>query len=197
MSTGEAHFSPFRRTIAIAEEAAHLLVADRHIGRDHAEAAGAIALERLLRGVRAHGDLDAGARLHPLLESPASFEAIPEGLGRHAHDQVIGLAGHDLVDGAHHLAADIVHQRIEIVVVADGIVGDVDAAEMVGYAARAHGLEFRLHGSVGRGRNDGELLAKTEGVSHGATLPQVAAQANCTAAPVSRVYPCRADMLNS
>src|SRR5262249_18487320 len=41
---------------------------------------------------------------------------------------------------------------------------------MVGHPARAHGLEFRLHGGIGRGRNNGEFLAETEGVSHGPKL---------------------------
>ena len=48
-------------------------------------------------------------------------------------------------------------RMVEIVVVADRIVWDVDAAEMIGDPARPHGVEFRLHGGVGRGRDDGEF----------------------------------------
>jgi hypothetical protein len=36
---------------------------------------------------------------------------------------------------------------------------------MNGDAARAHGVEFGLHGGVGRGRYDGEFLAESQGVS--------------------------------
>jgi hypothetical protein len=136
---------------AIGEEAAHLRVADRHVGRDHADALDAVALERRLRGVRAHRDLDAGARLHALAQLLATGEAVPERLRRHAHDQIVGLARHHAVDRLQHLGTDVVHELVEVVVVLDRIVGDVDAAEVVGDAARTHGLELGLHRGVGRG----------------------------------------------
>ena len=57
-------------------------------------------------------------------------------------------------------------QHVEIVVVADRIVRDVDAAEMIGDAARPHGVELRLHGGVGRRRDDAEFPAESKGVCH-------------------------------
>jgi hypothetical protein len=95
-----------------------------------------------------------------------AFEPVPEGFRRHAHDQIVRLAGHHLVDRVHHLAADVAHQLVEVVVVAHRIVGDKDAAEMVGDAARPHGVELRLHRGVGRRRDDGEFSAESEGVGH-------------------------------
>ena len=151
---------------AIGEEAAHLRVADRHVGRDHPEPARAVAFERRLAGVGAHRDLDAGARLDPLAQLDAAVAPVPEGLRRHAHDQVVGLAGHHAVDRLHHGAADIVHHPVEFVVVAHRIVGDMDAAEMVGDAARPHGVELGLHRGVGRRRDHAEFLAEAQGVGH-------------------------------
>src|SRR5215831_13169036 len=81
-----------------------------------------------------------------------------------------GLAHHHVVDCLQHLLADVLHQLIEIVIVADRIVGDVDAAEVIGDAARPHGFELRLHGGVGRGRDHAEFLAEAERVGHGSKL---------------------------
>ena len=51
-----------------------------------------------------------------------------------------------------------------------GSFGIVDAAEMIGDAARRHRVELRLHGGVGRRRDHGEFLAEAQGVGH-ADLP--------------------------
>jgi len=107
---------------------------------------------------------------HPLVQLLAAFEPVPERLRRHAHDQVIGLAGHDVVDRAKHLLADVVHELIEVGVVADRIVGNMDATEVIGDAARPHRFELRLHGGIGRRRNYAEFLAEAERVGHGAKL---------------------------
>ena len=152
---------------AIGEEAPHLRVAGRHIGRNHADPLRPMALKRRARRVRAHRDLDAGVRLDPLVQSFAALEPVPERLRRHSHDQIVGLAGHDLIDRHKHLLADVVHELIEIGVVTDRIIGDVDAAEVIGDAARTHRFEFRLHGGVGRGRDHAEFLAEAERVGHG------------------------------
>jgi hypothetical protein len=155
---------------AIAEEAADLLVADRHIGRNHADALCAIALQCRLRRIRAHRDLDAGARLDALAQPDAALEPVPERLRGHAHDQVVGLARHHVIDGPQHLLADVVHELVELVVVADRVVGDVDAAEVIGDAAGPHGVELGLYRGIGRGRDDSEFLAEAQGVAHGGNL---------------------------
>src|SRR5215831_697701 len=110
-----------------------------------------------------------GARALEPLQAYA-LEPVPEGLRRHAHDQIVGLARHHVVDRLQHLLADIVHQLIEVVIVADRIVGDMDAAKMIGNAARPHGFELRLYGGVGRRRYDAEFLAEAERVGHGREL---------------------------
>ena len=155
---------------AIDEEAAHLHVADRHIRCDHAEALRPVTLQRRARRVRAHRDFDARPRLDPLVQFLAALEPVPEGLRRHAHDQIVGLARHHVIDRLQHLLADIVHQLIEVVIVADRIVGDMDAAEMIGNAAWPHGFELRLYGGVGRRRDHAEFLAVAERVGHGREL---------------------------
>src|SRR5215467_4144761 len=155
---------------AIGEEAAYLHVADRHIRGDHAKALRPVALQRCPRRVRAHRDFDARPRLDPLVQFLAALEPVPEGLRRHAHDQIIGLACHHVIDRLQHLLADIVHQLIEVVIVADRIVGDMDAAEMIGNATWPHGFELRLYGGVGRRRYDAEFLAEAERVGHGREL---------------------------
>src|SRR6516165_3621638 len=160
---------------AIGKEAADLRVADRHIGCDHADALRPMALQRRARRVRAHRDLDAGPRLDPLAQLLAALEPVPERLRRHAHDQIVGLARHHVVDCLQHLLADVLHQLIEIVIVADRIVGDVDAAEVIGDAAWPHGFELRLHGGVGRGRDHAEFLAEARR-SWCESLPQIAGE---------------------
>jgi hypothetical protein len=96
----------------------------------------------------------------------APLEPVPERLRRHAEDEIIRLAGHHLVDRGHHGAADIDHELVEIVVVANGVVGDVDAAEMIGDAGRPHGVVFGLHRRVGRRRHHAELFAIAQGIRH-------------------------------
>src|SRR5439155_20943684 len=115
---------------AIGEEAAHLRVADRHIGRDHADPLCPIALQRRSRRIRPHRDLDARARLDPLMQLLAALESGPERLRGHAHDQIVGLAGHDLIDRPKQLLTDVVHELSEIGVVADRIIWDMDTAEV-------------------------------------------------------------------
>ncbi len=170
----------------ICEETPHLRVAGRHIGRDHADPLRPIALKRRARRVRAHRDPDAGARLDPLMQSFAALEPVPERLRGHSHDQIVGLAGHDFVDRRKHLFANVVHELIEIGVVADRIIGDVDAAEVIGDAARAHRFELRLNRGIGRGRDHAEFLAEAERVGHGRKLA-ANRRPNTMAAYVSRM----------
>jgi len=105
-------------------------------------------------------------RLDALAQSFASFEAVPEGLRRHPHDQMVGLAGHDPVDRRRQFAANGLDQLAEIFISAQRIVRDVDPAEMVGDAARAHCIELWLHRGIGAGRDDPELAAPAERVDH-------------------------------
>src|SRR5262249_21558547 len=69
-------------------------------------------------------------------------------------------------DRRHQLAADVVHQRVEIVIAADGVVRDVDAAVVVRDAVRAHRVELGLHRGVRRRRHDAEFDAEAEPDDH-------------------------------
>src|SRR6266540_809850 len=78
---GTRAFEPFQAhhlETAIGKEAADLRVANRHVGRDYADALRPIALQRRARRIRAHRDLDAGPRLDPLMQLLAALEPVPE-----------------------------------------------------------------------------------------------------------------------
>jgi len=160
-------FEPHHLVAAIGKEASDLRVGYRHVGGHDADAFDIAVLPKRLAGsVRAHRDLDPSALLDALAQPFAPFEPVPEGFGRHAHDQMVGFARHHPVDRRHQLAANGLDQRGEIAVVADRVVRDVDTAEMVRHAARTHRVKFRLHRGVGAGRDDAELYAPTERVGH-------------------------------
>lgn len=55
----------------------------------------------------------------------------------------------------------------EIAIVFQCAVGNHDATDMVDHTNRAHGVEFRLHRSVGRRNENREFLAKAEKIGHG------------------------------
>src|SRR5215472_4709924 len=71
---------------------------------------------------------------------------------------MVGLAGHDPVDRRHQLAANRLDQPGEILIAAQRIVRDMDAPEMIGDAARAHRVEFRLYRGVGAGCDDPNFI---------------------------------------
>ena len=63
------------------------------------------------------------------------------------------------------------HQLVEVGVGLHRIVRDVDAAEVIGYPARPHVVELRLHRGVGRRRDDAELHASAERITGHASSP--------------------------
>lgn len=86
--------------------------------------------------------------LDPLAQPQAAFEPVPECFRRHPENEIVRLAGHHLVDRRKHCAPDVGQKLTEIVVVADWIVWNVNAAEVIGDAAGAHIFIFGLHCSV-------------------------------------------------
>src|SRR5262249_60282173 len=75
------------------------------------------------------------------------------------------------------------------------IVGDMDAAEVIGNAAWPHGFELRLYGGVGRRCDDAEFLAEAEGVGHGREL--AAGRMRKTMAPPAFVVACDGERRSS
>ena len=116
------------------EELHDVLVADRLVGRDDADPLGAEEVERALARLGAGGDLEPGDVGDLLLERAVALDAVPEGLGAHAHDHVVGLAGQHPLAGSLDLGADLLEQALHALVGVHVLVADVDPAEVRGHA---------------------------------------------------------------
>ena len=121
--------------------------------------------------MRADAGADPDLALDLGLKRVGARRSAIEGDGGHAHDQIVGRAGHDASHRFQHVASDQLgagHERL----VADRLrVGREDAAVMIGDADRPHHLEIRLDDGVGRGPEDAELASPAENVAHRRTIP--------------------------
>jgi hypothetical protein len=76
------------------EKPRDIAVAHRHVGCDHGDALHAQRCKSRSAGLRAHGNGQPSFLQQVFLEVLAGLEPIPEGLGRDAQHQAVGLAGH-------------------------------------------------------------------------------------------------------
>ena len=98
----------------LVEEAAHVVVAHRRVGRDDGDALGFEQLERVAAGGGAGGQAQvADLVLDVLLEGDVAFHAAPEGLGGHAEHQVRDLRRQHVLDAQRHLAAHHFEEALE------------------------------------------------------------------------------------
>jgi hypothetical protein len=104
--------------------------------------------------------------LDPLLETLVARLAVPEGLGRHAHDHVVDLGGADQVDGVVDRLVELDAQLLHLSLGRQVRVVDVDAAEERGHAGDVHLVEVGLDDRVGAGGQHTELLAPGELIGH-------------------------------
>jgi hypothetical protein len=109
--------------------------------------------------VGAHADASLRYLVEFALQLLRCLQAVPEGLGGHAEDHVIGLAGEHRLERREQCRADAVHHREEALVVGDCAVGNDEARMVMGDAPGPHRVELRLHRGVGRGREHAELAA--------------------------------------
>ena len=90
------------------------------------------------------------------------FDDAPERLGRHAHHHVVGLAGHQALDGSTDGLAQHVQELHEVVIVGEIRVLDHEAAEVPGHTARDDSLAVIFHRGICRWNNDSDLGAMTD-----------------------------------
>jgi hypothetical protein len=139
----------------ILEELANVGVADGHVRRDDADLfdlaiVGFIGLYGGIDCSRTHDHGDAAGPFEYLfMQAVGTFCAVPECFGGHAHDDAAGLHRHRNVNCAKCRVADRLKHYHEAVVVADLRIGDGDAREMVGHAARLHRGIFGFDTGVG------------------------------------------------
>ena len=94
METAVGHFRPLIAATSKPSSLKNLTTFSSPIGlvrRDDADPLGAVELQRPLARLGAGGDLQPGDVLDLLDELPVALDAVPEGLGGHAHHHVVGL----------------------------------------------------------------------------------------------------------
>ena len=136
----------------IFKEPPDLRVTDRHIGGDDADPfCTTKRLDRRVAGMAAHNDRLSGLLFQAALHGFGAVGSVPEGFRRHAHHHYIGCHAHRDIDRPFGRSANIVQHDHEAIVVGDTGIGYTDPGEMIGDAARAHTVIFRLYAGVGRG----------------------------------------------
>ena len=144
----------------VGEIARHLGVHRRPVGGQDGDALDpTIGPHGGRTGIAADADLDAGDLLHLAGEAIRAFLAVEKCDRRHAHDQVVWTAGHDASHRIQRVGGDDLGASAKAFV-AHGIgVRRENAAEVVGYAGRLHGVEVGLDDGVGRWSQNAELAA--------------------------------------
>ena len=101
-----------------------------------------------------------------LAKASRALHSAKERQRRDAHDEIVGLARHDALDGVHDVAADRVDTGAERVVAERIGVRREDATVVIGHAHRSHVVEVGLHDRVGGRRHHAELAPPAQNITH-------------------------------
>src|SRR6266542_1629828 len=135
--SGDAHDLEAR----LFEEALHLTVGHRLVGAEGRDAPDPVRLEGRPTGGGARGHAQARLGVDALDEGRIALDPAPEGLRRHAHDEIIWRAGHDVADGRPDGAADLTEYGLEGRVRVEYRVLDVHAPRVARHPGRRHPVE--------------------------------------------------------
>ncbi len=169
MARGVTHFNPIKAhdfEPRFAQIEPHHVVAARLMRRQNRDPPGAKGPQRSDRRGRTHGYADAGALRQLVLQLGRRGNAAPEGFERNADDEMIQPRRHDLIDRGGDALAHGGHVLEESLLGIERPFFDGRARGMIGDAARAERLAFRLHRGVGRGHHDADAFAKSQSVGH-------------------------------
>ncbi len=134
----------------LAEEALHLLVADRLVRREHGEALGVEAVERVHHRVGAGGETErTDLALHGGEEFGVALDAAPERFRRHPHHDVGHLGAHQVGHGLGDGRPDAFQEALEGGIAREVRVVHREAPEMPGDARDGEALAVVFHADIG------------------------------------------------
>ena len=133
----------------------HLLVAHTLIGRQSRNVFRTKRIDCIFQRRRAARQSHTRADIiaQPRLEFDIAFEPTPKGLGRHAHHNIAGLAGHNIAHGIGNRLADRIDEGEKHIIARQIRLADEEARKMPGDARRNDALAIIFHANIGGGND--------------------------------------------